>query len=268
MLNIFLVFILSLFYTISANAVLQISPLRVVLSSKHRTQDVMLINGDKNEVTFRVADFYYKYMDENGLIKENDPKYNPGTRRMIEKIVYYSPKQVTLKPGESQIVKFYTRFTDESIPDGEYNAHISFKQIQTNMNLSQPSEKDKKQFSINLVPLLSMQIPIVVVKGEFSYESHIRDVKLDTKNRKITFDVTSENSYTPFGDIVISTIDKNGKIQKELIKAKGIYVLSPLAKRHLELAYGSEALKKGDRVRISYFKLDSTDLITQEDVQF
>lgn len=150
----FLVFLLVIncFAQVSAN--LLVSPTRVVFEGRERTEDIVLINTTTSERTYRI-EWSEKAVNERG-------KYVVPTKTLPDyaasEYIRFAPRQVTLQPGERQVVKLMLR-RKNSMDLPEYRSHIAFTALPP-----RETETENKQqgasFKINV--LTSYSVPVMV----------------------------------------------------------------------------------------------------------
>jgi fimbrial chaperone protein len=171
------VFFLALFLTIfvqDARADLLISPLRVVFEGRERSKVVNVVNNSDKTRTYRV-EWVEKQIDENGNYTDIQPDANYiGASNLLR----YSPRQITLAPGEKQAIRMALRKPGD-LKDGEYRSHILFKQL---ANI----EDEQAQASgpaIKLFVNVSISIPVVIRHGDTAINASLKSIQL-TKNEE------------------------------------------------------------------------------------
>lgn len=102
-----------------------ISPTRVVLDAGGRGASVTLYNSGGSAVTYRIEDVELA-LDEMG----NYRSLEEGEEAPWAAMPYlrYSPRQVTLQPGQRQSVRIISR-APRDLPTGEFRSHLSFSSI-------------------------------------------------------------------------------------------------------------------------------------------
>lgn len=168
----------------NVNASLLISPTRVVIDDRERSSKVVLINTGTITRTYRVGWAEKRALAEGGYydLNEEEAKNFPTASSMFR----VSPKQVTLAPGERQIVKLLAR-RPKGLADGEYRSHLKFTVLPPKNN----GEKGAPG-SIKLKLLLNYAIPAILRQGEGDFNVSMDDIKLDiNEQRKKTYILVS-----------------------------------------------------------------------------
>lgn len=146
-----------------------VTPYRAVFEDRTRSQVVTVINRSDKVATFR-TEWFNTIIDENGnyeTISEDDPRYSSIKRS--QDFIRFSPRQVTLAPGDKQAVRIAVR-KPANLPDGEYRSHLLFKQ------LSDPTDYQDNPAGISLSLNLSISIPVIVRQGQLEVNAEINSV--------------------------------------------------------------------------------------------
>lgn len=205
---------------------LLITPTRVMLEGKKRTAEVTLNNRGPKEAVYRIS-LEHKRMRENGEYEEAK-ETKPG-ERFADEMVRYSPRQVTLKPGASQTVRFMMR-VPEGAEQGEYRSHVLFRAVpqQPQGEDVEQGAVDAKQISIRLIPVYGVSIPLIVRVGELAANGSLSDAKLDGKTLSLA--IHRQGTRSLYGDIVVT--NDGGTVVGQM---KGVAVFTPNTTRTLKL---------------------------------
>jgi P pilus assembly chaperone PapD len=268
----FLIFIISTvtFNDASASGEMMIAPTRVVFEGSTRTARVSLVNSSTETKTYRIT-FVNKRMTEDGGIVDVD---KPQAGELFsDKIVIYSPRQVTLAPGQAQTIRLILR-KPANLADGEYRSYLLFRALPKTSG-TDISNLDQKQdgIAIQLTPIIGIAIPVIVRHGETRVSTSISEVKYQQnvdKIKTLTFFINREGNASVYGDITVSII--NNGIETVVSKVNGVAVYSPNARRKfilkVHLPDGITSLH-GKTVKIQYKKQASEggEVITSETIQ-
>ncbi len=143
---------------------MKITPPRLVIEPNQKVAHVYVKNDKARTVTYR---FRWKgvAMTKDGQIvnlDQQDASLVPGYRA-AEPYLRYSPRRVTLKPGDTQRLTFLVRRAPDMV-DGEYRSHFV---IETEPD----ADSDNEQFesgentSVGVDFLLSRAFPIYLLNG-------------------------------------------------------------------------------------------------------
>jgi len=219
-----------------AGASLAIAPTRVVFEGRERTASVGLINRGNETAVFRIS-FQQKRMTEEGKVEtiEKPEKNGPYADKMLR----YSPRQVTLPPGKTQVVRILLR-KPPNLAEGEYRSHLLFREVPSDASKSiNKSLSNKKNLSIHIIPVVGISIPVIVRHGKLTASTGLENLKLrlnpDSSNTGILgLEITRNGNKSVFGDFTVYL--KQGASKLVVGKANGVAVYPPLTKRKFKLA--------------------------------
>jgi len=143
-----------------ANAQLLISPLRVVFEGRDRAATVIVTNQSNQAATYRI-EWQEKIATPEGQytdIAEATPEM-----RISSPYIRFSPRQVTLAPGEQQQVRLALR-RPADLPTGEYRSHLAFVVIDERQRRA-ARQSGGGGSAIQVFMNLGFAIPIVVRHG-------------------------------------------------------------------------------------------------------
>src|SRR5690606_18933622 len=99
-----------------------------------------------------------------------------------DSMIVYSPRQFTLAPGSTQVVRIAVR-KPADLPPGEYRSHLSFDRLPdsdagaTNIeNVNKPTSPN--EIGVQVTALLGVSIPVIVRHGETSAEVSVSNIQL------------------------------------------------------------------------------------------
>lgn len=199
-----------------AHADLMINPTRLVFEGRTRSGQLELLNNGANEVTYRIS-LVNRRMNEEGkfsAIDTKDKDFKPEPNEHFgDEMLTFSPLQVTLIPGNSQIIRIAWRKPAE-LADGEYRSHILFSQVPSSNPSSsiETTQKgsDGKDITIKLTPLIGATIPIILRQGNLSVDTTLTNLVFTPhKNEQgptlgLVIKRTGERSA--YGDLTVSFI--------------------------------------------------------------
>lgn len=235
----FLFCLFSLFFIASntsiAGSEIMVTPTRVIFDAKTRNQKVTVINSGNETGTYRIL-LVNKRMTPDGNII--DIEKAAAGEQFADKMIRYSPRQVTLKPGQSQIVRLSLR-KPRDLENGEYRSHIKFKAIPKNTGVDIGQINDEKSgIGIKLTAIVSVTIPVIVRHGKTDASASIKSLKLlppDKNNTRpmLSFELQRQGSQSVYGDF-IAELESNGK-SKIVGQMSGVAVYTPNASRKVKL---------------------------------
>tara|TARA_B110000238_G_scaffold48414_1_gene52690 strand:- start:2705 stop:3526 length:822 start_codon:yes stop_codon:yes gene_type:complete len=213
-------FLVSLTNTTFAQGDLIITPNRVVFKERQVKEIINLINVGSETNTFTVS-FVQRRMNEDGsftIITEPDKG-----QMFSNDLLRIYPRQVTLTPGEGQVVMIQRR-RNSNMKDGEYRSHLFFraeKKITPLKNIN----TDPEAMSVVLTPIFGISIPIIIRSGIVNAKASISDLSVaNLKNRQIKFTLNREGNISLYGDITVEYIPLKGEpVTIGLLRGVAIY---------------------------------------------
>jgi len=241
---------------VPAQADILISPQRVILSDKSRQAVISLHNPGTTERTYRLEWVERRLTDSGELVvlKEGE---NP---RSIAKMVRFSPRRISVPPGQTQTVRLDYR-PPAGLAPGEYRSHLR-------IGLEPPAgggggtevmrgEKDGMTFRINA--LLSFAVPVFVRQGDGSVEARIAAVEPATFQRdgkpeaalKVT--LTRSGEFSSYGRLAIYQQLQAGGPVEEISETGGVAMYAEVSsqQRTVSLRPGT-TLAPGSWIRVTY----------------
>jgi len=221
---IMMVSILGLNFQSPAQGDLLITPKRVVFEGNKQKEELNLVNIGKDTTTYSIS-FVQRSMKEDGsfVIIET-----PDSGQMFaDPYLRIFPRQVTLAPGEPQVIMLQCRRKAE-MPAGEYRSHLSFRSEKDYTPLGMKNTtNDTTLLSVQLIPIFGMSIPIIIRTGTVNVTSVLTDLKLgiqqDTR-KYLTLTINRTGNISTYGDILIEYIPVQGKpCQIGTVTGVGVY---------------------------------------------
>lgn len=242
---------------------LMVSPTRVVFESRTRSAKVNLANTGDATGRYRVT-FIQRKMTESGKLAE----VKEGTPGMYaDNMVRFSPREVTLAPGQSQIVRLLLR-KKSGLEDGEYRSHMLFQSLPdpnaTSIQTLTDSSGDKLQ--VQLIPIVGISIPVIVRQGSLHASGSLSNLQFHpAKNSKqpaqLSLNLKREGDRSLYGDFRVMFTPAGGK-PLMVTQANGLALYTPNTQRKVSLT-----LQAPQGVQLKHGKLHITYLEPGQDVR-
>ena len=229
---------------------LLLNPTRVVIDNNDRSAEVTLINTSQKTNTYRIGWTENKALEQGGYDKMSAAE--AAAFPVASNMIRFSPRQVTLKPGERQTVKLAIS-RKQGLAAGEYRSHLQFKAIPPEKKAA--SDGDSQIMSIAM--LVSFAIPVVVVQGEVKYNLNFQNAQIHFNPARNTGSVKVQMTRSGPNSVIgnISAYWTPAGSSKEVLIAKaGDYNFWPELKRiNAELIWTGTTFAKTDgKLRIVY----------------
>jgi hypothetical protein len=214
---------------------LMVSPTRIVFEGNERSKQVNLINNGSEAGRYRIS-FVRRKMTEDGRF-EDVPENEPGM--YADGIVRFSPRQVTLQPGQSQTVRLMLR-KKRDMPDGEYRSHMLFQSLPdpATTDIGKLADNNSGGLTVQLIPVVGITIPIIVRQGKLSSTVSLSNFELKQANtvkaeQTLSFKINREGSSSAYGDFRVYFTPRGGE-SVVVAQVNGVAVYTPLASRSVE----------------------------------
>jgi hypothetical protein len=220
----------------NAGANLMITPTRIVFEDRTRTAQVTLMNNGTESGNYRIS-FINQNMTDDG---EFEPVADGATGNFSDSMIRYSPRQITLPAGQSQVVRLMLR-KPRDLEDGEYRSHMLFQSLPkaNKNNLESAANKKVKNITVEIIPIVGISIPVIVRKGNVSSEVTLGNATIiagDKNNPKtrVKVDIHREGNSSAYGDFRVIHTPTNG-LPTVIGLSNGVAIYTPNTVRHYEI---------------------------------
>ncbi len=244
-------------YMSCSYADLMINPTRIVLDEKAHNGQLELLNNGDTAITYRIR-LIRQRMDTSGKFMIIDDK-NPAlaTENFADQLVRFSPRQVTLQPGKSQIIRIMLHKA-AGLAEGEYRSHLLLEQV-PDTNVATSIDKSNKPdqasgVSIQLTALFGASIPIIVRQGALNLKLGLSELRfLPAQGEQLAalaLTISRSGTRSAYGDLVVH-FHPDGSDKAFLVgRTNGLAVYTPN-----DLRYVSVSLKPEQAVAFTKGKL-------------
>lgn len=212
-----------------AGSGLLVTPTRLVFEGRKRSAELTLINRSDETATYRIAFREMEMTREGGLeiVEGEEPPWS------AERLIRYSPRQVTLGPHETQTVRLQLRLPAE-LADGEYRSHLELRYVPPPSEAAarKPPTEEAAEFQVRLVPLYGVALPIIVRRGDPVAEVSLEDVELiagsDGEPDQLRLVIRRQGDRSVYGDLSVS-VSGAGEGRREIgrVRGLGVYTSNP-----------------------------------------
>jgi P pilus assembly chaperone PapD len=228
---------------------LLIAPTRVILDGRRGTE-VILNNIGNEEATYRIT-LELRRMNGEGRLEDVDATSANDKEKSALAVIRYAPRRVTLPPNQPQSIRVGLQPLD-TLPDGEYRAHMLFRAIPKAQPVAAPEESGN-ELKIQLIPIYGITIPVIVRKGNLQATAALSNVRMakDNEGPALEFDMSRTGDKSVFGEIHVT---KPG-VAEPITVAKGIAIYPEIASRNVSLPLEPEvAAKMHGAIVVSYYE--------------
>lgn len=222
----------------AARADLMLTPTRVVFEQNQRTTQVDLVNNGAEAATYRIS-LVNRRMGENGeMLPAETPL--PG-ELFASSMVQFSPRQVTLQPGTSQIVRVMVRKPAELAP-GEYRSHLHFQRMPESKGATsvESGAAEPGGIGIAITALVGASIPVIVRHDATSASVSLSQLELQPPGAAgapptLALQLERTGNRSVYGDLAISFAPQGGS-EQVVGRAAGVAVYTPNALRRAKVS--------------------------------
>lgn len=253
---------------LQAQASLMLTPTRVVFDKNMRSSFVELINNGADTTTYRISLVDMK-MTATGSLQA--AATTVGGEVAIERYIRFSPRQVTLKPGESQVVRLLLR-KPPGLADGEYRSHLKFEPVPPTEGSTsiEPAKAADKKISIAITPLVAVTIPVIIRHGQTYASAELAELAVQPPAKAgadpvLAMTLGRSGNRSLYGDMTVTHTPPGGQ-PRAIGKAHGIAVYVPLRSRKVEVPLagaGQQRLRGVLRVTYNERPEDGGKLISE-----
>lgn len=231
-----------------AGAAIQVVPTRLVFDARKRAAEVTLNNPGNAPGTFRIF-LSRMEMDEDGRISELPLDTIPG-QPAAQDMVRFSPRMVTLDPGQSQVVRLQV-MRPPDLADGEYRLYLIFRQEAPPPPEPLPADQEAKGISVRLVSLFGMAIPLIIRQGATSVQVRIAAPVLGPDGRSLRVRLERSGNQSVYGNLQATWTA--GRDRPRVVGTiNGLAVYSPNPHRNVVIPMDPAVPKGGGRLAITY----------------
>lgn len=210
-----------------ARADLLLTPQRVVFEEQDRAATLSLVNKGDTTETYRIS---WKQLHQlpNGQYSEIQTP-GPG-EHFADDMIRYSPRQITLAPGELQTVRLMLRKPD-NLPAGEYRSHLVFTAEPRQVPGPSANGGGAKNVGVQLAIVYGVSIPVIVRQGQLNASATLAmTLKPSSSGYDIAATIGRQGTESLYGDLVVEYQPPNGK-PVQVQEVDGVSVLMPNEQR-------------------------------------
>lgn len=224
-----------------ARAQILLSPTRVVFEGNTRAIQVDVVNTSGTAAVYRLSVVNRRMTEDGDLVPVEAPLTG---ERFVGDMVRFSPRQLTLEPGASQVVRMSLR-KPADLPPGEYRSHLLFERVadgseasSVEVAASAPSGQDMQ---IRLAMLVGASIPLIVREGSVVMTAQLRELALQPAQAGqppvLSFAIRREGNRSVYGDVIVTYAPAGAAgAPVEVARLSGLAVYVPNESRRVRVA--------------------------------
>jgi len=236
-----------------------ISPQRVVMNDSTRQATVSLHNPGDKARSYRLQ-WVEREQTADGGVRVAEGKSNPNSAAGL---VRFSPRQVTVPPGQTQTVRLDYR-PNANLATGEYRSHLLIgiepaKDAAGRPSGTEVAREQRDGMTFRLEALMSFAVPVFVRHGAGSVNTDITGVKPAfverDGQRQPALDITLSRSgeHSAYGKLIVYQQQNASAPVEKIGETAGVAIYTELHQltRNVLLRPGTQ-LTPGSWIRVSY----------------
>ena len=256
-----LILIVTLTLKMFAQGDLLITPKRIVFEGNNQKAELNLMNTGTDTAIYSVSFRNYNMTEQGKLALIEKPD---TTQMFAEPYLRVFPRQVTLAPGEGQVIMLQCRRTADMIA-GEYRSHLWFRDEKNYAPMGKENQSlDQNQLSVSVTAIFGITIPVIIRVGASSVSATLSDLKLETnedtiQNLKLT--INRKGNISINGKLKVEYIPSKGKSCQVALMNVGIY--TNLNKRDISIKLNNpngQDLRSG-KLKVRYTSPDDAKYV-------
>jgi P pilus assembly chaperone PapD len=182
---------------------LLVSPTRVVFEGPTRNAEVALVNRGTKPALYRIV-FEQRRVTEDGRMFDL-PKL-PDGEIGADQLVRYTPHQVVIKPGETQLVRIQLR-KPSTLVEGEYRSHLTFRAVPEKTTGPSGNDDTANSVGVFLIPIYGVSIPVLVRHGQLSAQASFSDAAFTAATADappiLSLTLNRAGAASLYGDLIV-----------------------------------------------------------------
>lgn len=237
---------------------LLVAPTRLVFEGRTRTGELTLANKGTGAATYRIRIAFYA-MSEDGDMREIPA---PSVEdRAADGLIRYSPRQVTLEPGTSQVVRVALR-KPADLPAGEYRSHLVFSPVSQAAAGNAPDDELAFKVQLNV----GVAISVIVRQGEtaatVALDAPVLRPGKDGAPPLLDVTIRRSGDRSLYGKLVATFQPTGGRpVEVGLTKGIGVYVPNALRRFQLSLRPPAGVSLAAGRLQVRFVDEEKGDRV-------
>lgn len=218
-----------------AFANLMLHPTRVVFEKNQRAAQVELVNNGTEPASYRIS-LVNRRMSETGQFSPIDGPSEGD--QFAHDYLRYSPRQITLAPGETQMVRIMLRKPANLTP-GEYRSHLQFDKLPDakEANSIEALQKSNRGIGVVLNVLVGASLPVIVRHGDTTASVSLTQLELKRSAGEppvLALQLNRSGNRSVYGDLAVS-FTPHSAAEQSLAKIGGVAVYTPNPLRRAQI---------------------------------
>jgi P pilus assembly chaperone PapD len=244
-----------------ALADLMLYPTRIEMEKNQRATQVELVNRGQTTESYRISVVNRRMTDTGQIVPADTAEPD---ERFAADMLRFSPRQVTLKAGESQTVRISLR-KPADLANGEYRSHLQFDRqpdVEGSADLEQTVKPVSGDIAIRLTALVGASIPVIVRHGDTSASVTLDKLSIEPATKiegqadgppLLAFHMNRSGNRSVYGNFLVTYTPSGGRpIDVSQVNGVAVYVPNLLRKAKLPLRLPEGMTIKGGLIQLTF----------------
>ncbi len=240
-----------------AKADLMLYPTRVEMEKNQRATQVELVNRGQATESYRVSVVNRRMTDTGQIVPADNAEPD---ERFATDMLRYSPRQVTLKAGESQTVRISLR-KPAGLANGEYRSHLQFDRlpdVEGSSDLEQTAKAASGDFAVRLTALVGASIPVIVRHGDTSASVTLDTLSVEPASQAdspplLAFHMNRSGNRSVYGNLLATYTPVGGRpVDISQVNGVAVYVPNSVRKAKLPIRLPVGMALKGGVIQLIF----------------
>ena len=206
---------------------LGVSPTRIVIDAHQKNGSITITNNSKTDVTYRMK-LLEMGRDSKGIFRRMSSEELPVNHQSAAKLIRFSPRQVQLKPGQSQVIRVIAR-RPRNLAAGEYRSHLQIAALPviSDQNLADLVDGQTVLVQAKSGTNVGISMPVILRHGQTKANVRLKSVQLhaDKKDKIVsaTVDLGLEGNQSTYGHIKLQLASRGKWQDIGLIRGFALY---------------------------------------------
>ena len=194
---------------------ISVFPTRIIMNEGRKDAAITLNNTSGSEVNYRMGIVEMGFDEESKFIEVAEEKQPPGFKSLAS-LIRFSPRQVRLKPGESQVIRILLS-NNRNTEKGEYRSHFEIVALPdiSAFDINNIAKSGRRFVSKStVITKLGVTLPVVWRNGELDAAVDIQYAKFgvtaDGRISRLSMKINRTGDRSVFGDFVVKIKMRDG----------------------------------------------------------
>lgn len=256
--------------TLNGAADLNLSPKRLVFSGSTRSAQVYVFNRGTATASYTIELVDRVMLPDGQIAKPSEAAPGEATDAAVKRLksaremVTFTPRRVTLKPGESQVVRVRV-LTPAGLAAGEYRTHLTVSTLppeDVGVTADQAAQAQEGQLAFRVVSLLALSIPIIVRQDVEAGGADLKDLSVnrhpdhaaDQPAADVGLKLGRSGAGSVYGNLEV-TAQKGGGKPEAIGAIRGIAVYPEVDQRVVNIPLQREP-QRGEKLTVRFSEED------------